>query len=143
MTTQALKRLSAWTFAVAVLSQFAFAAVGEETYFPFEVKSYNGISYVSGGIGFDERKALNTVGKDYSLKLIFARVGGAYVAMVDVTIRDNRERIVFKAMSRGPWLYADLPSGAYTVIAESKGDRLEKEITIDNSTQTEARFYWR
>lgn len=140
--TRACKTYAVWTMAIIAFTQFSSAVMAEETYFPFDVKSYNGISYVSGGIGFDERKALDTVGKTYSLKLVFAKMGGAFVAIVDVEIKDNAERTIFKATSRGPWLYADLPSGRYTVTAASKGARIEKEIIIDGSTQTEARFYW-
>lgn len=114
----------------------------QEAFLPFEVKNYNGISYITGGIGFDERKALAGMGKDYSLKLIFARTGGAYVAMVNVEIKNSKESTIFTAVSRGPWLFADLPSGIYTVIATSRGKAIQKQVQIETKGQTETRFYW-
>lgn len=139
-----MKRITPVIFGLVVLllGHGFFTASAQEAFFPFEVKSYNGISYVTGGIGFDERKALAKIGKDYSLKLVFARTGGAYVAMVNVEIRNSKERTIFAAVSRGPWLYADLPSGSYTVIATSKGNPLQKQAQIEAEGQTEIRFYW-
>ena len=120
-----------------------FSAVSaQEAFFPFEVKSFNGISYVTGGIGFDERKALAKMANDYSLKLIFAKTGGAYVAMVKVEIKNSEEHTIFTAVSRGPWLFADLPSGNYTVVATSKGTALQEQVQIEAKGQTETRFYW-
>ena len=118
------------------------ATFAGEAYFPFDVKSYSGISYITGGIGLDERKALSKMGKDYSLKLVFARTGGAYVAMVKVKIVDVEGRIIFTATSRGPWLYANLPSGDYTISATAEGDTLQKPIQINSKNPIEARFHW-
>jgi len=114
----------------------------QEAYFPFETRNYNGISYVSGGIGFDERRALAKLGVDYSLKLVFAEKGGAYVAMVEVEVSNTRDKTVFKAVSRGPWLYADLPAGDYRITAAWKETAIEKQARVASHGQTEVRFYW-
>jgi len=114
----------------------------QERFSPIEVKSVNGISYITGGIGFDEREALSRMGRDYSLKLVFAAKGGAYKAMVKVTIKKSKGRTVFTAVSRGPWLYADVPSGDYKILADSKGTTIEKNAEVPSAGQTELKFYW-
>jgi hypothetical protein len=125
-----------------ILGHGLSSASAQEAFFPFEVKNYNGIAYVTGGIGFDERKALSQMGKDYSLKLIFAKSSGAYVAMVKVEIKDSQDNTLFTAVSRGPWLFADVPSGNYTVIATARGHAVQKLVQVETKGQTETRFYW-
>lgn len=114
----------------------------QEAFFPFEVKHFNGIAYITGGIGFDERRELARLGKDYSLKLVFARTGGAYVAMVDVEIKNAKGEAIFTAKSRGPWFLLDLPAGSYTVKVTAQGQTLREEVTVVGKPQTEKRFYW-
>jgi hypothetical protein len=54
-----------------------------------EKKDYQGIPYVSGGVGVDEREAFVAMGKDYSLKLMFAIKSGEYLSDVKVEISDS------------------------------------------------------
>jgi hypothetical protein len=119
-----------------------FHLASGESYLPIEIKSYQGISYISGGIGFDERKALKEMGKDYGLKLVFAASGGAYLADVNVQIKDASGAKIFEAVSEGPWFYANLRPGEYTVYVTVTGDTLNKTAQVKEGSQTELRFYW-
>jgi hypothetical protein len=104
---------------------------------------YKGISYISGGIGLDERERLTSIGKNYSMKLVFAVKRREYLADVRVKIMDNSGKKVLDAVSEGPWFYADLPTGKFTVSASLSGR--EKQSTaniVKGKSQTTLRFYW-
>jgi hypothetical protein len=105
--------------------------------------AYKGISYISGGIGLDERERLTSIGKNYSLKLVFAVKSREYLADVRVKILDNSGKKVLDAVSEGPWFYADLPTGKYTVSASLSGREKQSAANIvKGQTQTSLRFYW-
>jgi len=81
---------------------------------------WHGIEYRAGGVGLEEREAMQAVSHDYSLMLSFARKGGtAYAADTEVTIRDARGRVVLDVVAEGPWLLVRLPAGQYRVTARS------------------------
>jgi hypothetical protein len=84
----------------------------------------------------------HALGRPYRFDRFSARTGGAHIAIVKVEIKNDKDNTTFAEVSRGPWLYADLPSGNYTVIATSKGAALQKQVTVNREGQTEARFYW-
>ncbi|MBW1802421.1 MAG: carboxypeptidase regulatory-like domain-containing protein [Deltaproteobacteria bacterium] len=110
---------------------------------PIEVKEYQGISYISGGIGSDERKALLQTGKAYSLKIMFAVKGGAYLADVKVVIKNPAGKKLFEGVSEGPWMFIKLRPGKYQVSAVADGKVLNKAANVNENGQTEIRFYWK
>lgn len=125
---------------------FGFAHPGnadERDVLPIEKREYQGIPYMSGGIGVDERKAFADMGKDYSLKLMFALTGRHYLADVIVAITDVGGKKVLAAVADGPWFFADLPPGKYTVTATMMGKAQQHGVNIGKGKkQTTLRFYW-
>lgn len=108
------------------------------------VQNYRGIRYVSGGIGEGERTELNTLSSRFNLRLLFAMQGsGSYVADVRVSIRDERGGLTLAAESKGPWFFADLPSGPYTVEVEAEGQVQRQTVRIGGTAQSRLNFYWR
>mgnify|MGYP001767119396 CR=1 FL=1 len=109
-----------------------------------DIQNYRGIRYVSGGIGEGERAELNALSSRFNLRLLFAMQGsGSYVADVRVSIRDQRGELALVAESKGPWFFADLPSGAYTVEAEAEGQVQRQTVRIGGAAQSRLNFYWR
>ena len=75
------------------------------------------IRYFSAGVGLEERQAEYPA---FSLKLIFTAGGKPYLSGVDVAIQPlNGEAAIKipKEQVEGPWLFVDLPSGTYDIIA--------------------------
>src|SRR5262245_64716920 len=68
-----------------------------------QVQTYQGIPYLSGGIGEEEREMLRRLAHDYNVQLIFAAKEGHYLSEVHVRIMDARDRTVLDAVSAGPW----------------------------------------
>ncbi len=98
-----------------------------------DIQNYRGIRYVSGGIG-------------EGVRLLFALQGsGSYVADVRVNIRDERGGLTLVAESKGPWFFAALPPGTYTVEAETleDGQTQRQTVRIGGAAQSRLNFYWR
>jgi hypothetical protein len=107
-----------------------------------EAKTYNGITYLSGGIGLDEREVLQRIGQDYDLKLGFAEKAGNYLSDVEVRIKDAGSNTILETISQGPWFFAKLPAGQYTILATTKGITRQHSARVAAHGQTSLYFYW-
>jgi hypothetical protein len=112
------------------------------------IVSDQGIRYVSGGVGEDERAELDALSNQYNLRLLFAMQGsGEYLAAVRVNILDAHGGTVLTAQSRGPWFFTQLPPGDYVVDASTPGQGLQQpqrqEVHIGDSGQSRLDFRWR
>jgi hypothetical protein len=107
-----------------------------------EKTNENGISYISGGIGSEEREELKRVTKDYSLKLMLSEAGGAYLGAVEVTILNSEGRVILKDDSSGPWFLVKLQNGRYRVRALARNMEKTKDITISGGKLRVIHFQW-
>lgn len=99
--------------------------------------------YMSGGVGLEERNAMQAqAAKGYDLKLVFAITPGNYVSAINVKINDQSGKPVISAESNGPWFYADLPKGSYTVVADYEGKQKTEKITVDGGMK-QVVFHWK
>jgi hypothetical protein len=114
-----------------------------------DIKTDGDIRYVSGGIGESERTELDALSSQFNLRLLFATEGsGEYLSSVKVNILDTRGDPVLTAQSKGPWFFAQLPAGDYSVEVTPTGLRGQdetqrKSFNVDGSGQTRLDFYWR
>jgi hypothetical protein len=67
---------------------------------------------------------------DYNLHVAFAEKSGAFLADVEVTIRDAKSNVVWQGISEGPMLFARLPSGRYSVAAQFNGETKRREVNV-------------
>lgn len=89
------------------------------------------VTYLCGGVGEEEASYMKQEAKDYDLMLIFATRRGAYLADVDVDIRDSAGNSVLQLACDSPILLVDLPKGgAYKVRAEAAGYTLNKTVRV-------------
>ncbi len=79
--------------------------------------SDEGIRYLMGGIGSDERETIENLGTDYNVKFVFAEASGDYISDVRVVIDDLHGKRLAHVVTNGPWLYVKLPPGSYRVKA--------------------------
>ena len=106
-------------------------------------QTFGGVSYLTGGIGLDESKAIKAAEKDFSLSLLFAQTKrGEFVSDVRVSVADKAGRAVLEAESDGPMLLARLPAGAYKVSAEYGGKVLVRTVKVDAKGVTRVGFVW-
>jgi hypothetical protein len=125
---------------VCVWATAAYAQ-GPES-FPVQPKYYGSVPYLSGGVGLDEREALNQTGKDYNLKLSFAVTSGDYLGEVAVEIRDSAGHVALDAVSDGPWFFSKLPPGRYTVFVKANEKTQRKAVQVSGKGQVVLDIFW-
>jgi hypothetical protein len=114
-----------------------------------EIKTDGDLRYVSGGIGESERVELDALSSQFNLRLLFATEGsGEYLSSVKVNILDTRGGPVLSAQSKGPWFFAQLPPGDYSVEVTPTGLRGQDEtqrktFSVGGSGQSRFDFYWK
>jgi hypothetical protein len=107
-----------------------------------EGKTVQGEPFVSGGVGLEERDAMQKERIRYALFVRTAAKGGAYLAAVDVRIADKAGKPVLETKLDGPWLLVNLRQGEYTVTANFGGKVQEKRTTIHRGDNHEMVFYF-
>jgi hypothetical protein len=81
-----------------------------------EEQTYNGVPYLSGGVGENERDLMRQSGDAFNLWLWFVLKGTPnYLADLRVLVIDAKGNPVVDVVSDGPWLFAKLPPGKYTI----------------------------
>ena len=106
----------------------------------------NGISFIGGGIGVVERKALEQWARGYSLRIEMATKSGAYLGDMRVRVFNAAGVLVLDAPSDGPLLYVMLPEGHYKLdVSGLRPDEYatqSKVVKVLDGNQVRAFFAW-
>jgi len=119
-------------------------AVAAETSLP-PTQRVGQVTYLSGGVGSDQSRAIKDVMGNYPLVLMFvARTenGNEYLADVPVTITDMSGQMVLDTKSDGPFMLASLPNGRYTVTASYRGKTEQRTVNISAPKHARQMFIW-
>lgn len=102
----------------------------------------NGITYLSGGIGEDEARAIEQA-QGYNLHMAFA-IGpeNKYVPDVDVTVQKVSGEIVLTLGDAGPLVYVQLPPGKYNVVATRNGEARRDTAEVGSGAARKLVFHW-
>ena len=115
----------------------------DESVPPPEPRTAGELTYLSGGVGIDEREAMSAQMGDYNLRLKFAAVGGAYLGKVMVKIEDRNGRTLLETESDGPWLFVKMPKGKYKLIVENDGDSQVRNVDLSKKAVADEIFRWK
>ena len=91
------------------------------------------VEYLSGGIGGDEAKAIESASRQWPLTLEFAvkdKQKAEFVADVKVMLRDAEGHTALKAIADGPFLLARVQPGRYTVDVTFAGKTLHDKVFV-------------
>lgn len=106
----------------------------------------NGISYIGGGVGVEERQALAQWAKGFSLRIEVALKSGDYLGDLRIKVLDNAGKVVLESPSDGPLMYIQLSSGRYKVeVSDPKSTGLAtkvREVSVSEGQQTRLFFVW-
>jgi hypothetical protein len=134
-------RISASGLAAIVLGSALLAAVASANDATV-LRTAGGVSYVSGGVGADSIDRLNSLARDFNLKLVFALKSGSYVSDVGVVIADAAGKTVLATTSEGPWLLTRLPAGNYQIVATFAGNTVTRQVAVGAAALTTLDFRW-
>ena len=108
-----------------------------------EGKTAEGFPYLSGGVGSDERLALEERAKGFNVKLVFAAADGSYVADVKLEIGDAKNQAMISTTTTGPWFFIELPPGTYSVKATFAGQSKEvRALRVSKNKRAYQVFVW-
>ena len=125
-----MRKIASVTAVILLALASAGVATGQSVMAPAP-RTSDGIRFLTGGVGIGEREAMQRQAAEYSLRLTFViEPRGRYLGAVNVKIADGDGRTLLKAQSDGPWLFAQLPAGKYSVAAEYSGQAQSQSIEI-------------
>lgn len=118
--------------ALATTALFAFQA---------EALQPGTIKYVTGGVGSEERSALEATQRDYNFRLMSANTEGGLVGDTNIVIRDTKGNEILRTTA-GPIFYAELPNGKYTLEANSDGQVKQKTFSVGQAKPATIHLSW-
>jgi len=106
-------------------------------------KTPQGYSYMSGGVGVEERDQMKQQANRYDLELSFADHSGEYLSDVRVAIDDGRGKEIINTTTAGPWFYIQLPAGKYDVKAtfDNRQEKIE-DLQISEGHPVTRLLHW-
>lgn len=125
------------------LSQACTLALAQSADPPIQLEPQKAgaVTYVCGGVGVDEQQAIKAQAAKYDLMLTFAVSSGAYLADVDVEVKDAKGAVVLSARCDGPIMLVDLPGrGPWRVTALANGQTRQR--TVAGGRPARVTFLW-
>lgn len=104
------------------------------------------ITYITGGVGEDESKAIKDDAKNWPLIIDFSRHlenRDAWISQVYVRILDVKGNGIFEVTTDGPFLLVNLPSGSYVLTATYLSITKTQKIQIVDGKPLRASLNWR
>ena len=133
-----MKRLQLTLILPCIL--IGFPAIAEQT--SIKPQTQGEVSFVSGGVGGDERDEMHAIQADYNLSLLFSVKGtGEYLSDVRVHIEDSKGNTSLETVADGPMLYAKLKPGRYSVSADRDGHVIDRKVMVGGK-RTSLSFVW-
>lgn len=106
------------------------------------VNKDRGIAYVTGGVGEDEAAAMRSVASRYSMRARFTMSTGEFVSDVSVRVSKADGKLIFAAISDGPYLYAQVPPGRYVLSATLNGIERSRSFDIPKRGGINVSLMW-
>lgn len=102
----------------------------------------NGISYLQGGIGIDESRAMQQT-RGYNLQLTLSSGSdNKYQSGAQVSIESIAGQPLLTLPDVGPMLFVKLPNGHYRVLASLNGEQQRHQVVIDGSGPVKVNLHW-
>lgn len=111
-----------------------------------KVQIQGDISYISGGIGEDETKAMQSESKNWPLSIEFSEYlvsQDLWVAHVYLRILDANGKAIFEAVVDGPIFLGKVPPGNYELLATYQGITKSRKIQIVKGKSLHIPMNWR
>ncbi len=102
-----------------------------------------GTAFVSGGSSTAEKAGMRTLAKDYNFKLAFMSSGSGKpmgeVKLKAVNVKTGK--VALSGTSDGACIFANLPAGAYRVLTERNGVKMDRTVKVSNKKSPGTVFY--
>ncbi len=102
------------------------------------------VTYVSGGVGDDERQKIDELASEYPLKLVFATKSSPneFLSDVKVQIKDTGGKTLVDSVSQGPFFLLKMPAGKYAISADYDGVVKQQSVQVLGNKPQRVVFVW-
>ena len=110
-----------------------------------KVQTQGNITYISGGIGEDEAKAMKAESKSWPLSIEFSEHlvnQDLWVAQVYLRILDSKGKTLFDTTVDGPIFLGKVPPGNYELLATYQEVTKRRVIEIKQGQHIKESFNW-
>lgn len=97
-----------------------------------QIKESNGIRYVSGGRGTEERDELGAAAGAFNLALTTATPDGKLTVADSIRISNQQGKALLETTPDGPVFLAKLPPGAYSLLVTLGGEQQTRAVMVSN-----------
>ncbi len=109
---------------------------------PASGQAPGGLTYVTGGIGDEERMAMDDMRHNYNLRITNAARDGAFAGDTRLSIYDGRGQQL-SSVDAGPLFYAEVPPGKYTIVAvNDENMEKKKTVRVSRNKASEVTLVW-
>jgi hypothetical protein len=145
------KRLARAARTAALLSALLIGGAGtisgsvaqEAFTFGPTIQRQGNVSFITGGVGFQEREMLDAVRNQFNLHLLYAERGeGSFIADVKVRIADRGGQTVLETITKGPELLVQLPAGTYRIESSYEGATQTRSVSVPARGHTALVFHF-
>lgn len=98
------------------------------------VQQAGSVQYLSGGVGEQERTAMQSLRGEFPLQIQFSGKAGEYGVADEVRVNNGQGQVV-AVQNAGPLLMVKLPPGRYTVEADFAGRTQRRAVHVGHGGQ--------
>jgi len=109
---------------------------------PPQVRLYQGMPYISSGVGGEARALLQTQSREYTVNLTCAAKEGNSFAELPLAIVESQGRKALKAVAEGPLWYTKFPPGTYNVRAQADGKTHQQKVQGHQQQRAQLLVAW-
>jgi len=121
------------------LSGIAFAQIPE-------TQHSNGVAYISGGVGEDEALAMVVESKQWPLMLELSQLEngrGVWIFGAQIKITNDQKKVIFDAISEGPYILINLEPGTYSIEAAYQGVVQKQSVAVKVGQNQKLSIFWK
>jgi hypothetical protein len=121
------------------LSGIAFAQIPE-------TQHSNGVAYISGGVGEDEALAMVVESKQWPLMLELSQLEngrGVWIFGAQIKITNDQKKVIFDAISEGPYILINLEPGTYSIEATYQGVVQKQSVAVKVGQNQKLSIFWK
>jgi hypothetical protein len=111
-----------------------------------DTQSSLGISYVSGGVGEEESKAMLAEAMQWPLMLELSQLEGGrgiWIFGTAIKILNAKKKLIFDAQAEGPYILINLNAGDYLIEATYEGVVQKRSIHIKSDESQKMSIFWK